>query len=108
MRFSIVENVRTPSDIVLVTSRGLQLPYRKKYKKTVCFYPDIEISRIFPYIYGGMPDLNGHCHTSLIRHSEISTPGWRCRGLGFTYSLRCHCAGVCHIPANARQHRLGD
>ena len=30
MRFPIVENVRTSSDIVLVISRGLQLPYRKK------------------------------------------------------------------------------
>ena len=29
MKFPIVENVRTSSDIVLVTSRGLQLPYRK-------------------------------------------------------------------------------
>ena len=43
-----MENVRTPSDIVLVTSRSLQLPYRKtstqivdvyrKYKSLICMY----------------------------------------------------------------------
>ena len=32
-RFSIAEHVRTSCDIVLVTSRGLQLPYREKSKK---------------------------------------------------------------------------
>ena len=37
MRSPIVENVRTSSDIVLVTSRGLQLPYRKKTKMICCF-----------------------------------------------------------------------
>ena len=32
MRFSIVENVRTPSDIIFIISRGLQLPYNEKSK----------------------------------------------------------------------------
>ena len=45
MRYPIVENVRTPSDTVLVTSRGLQLPYRKRTKKSSIF---IRNSRI-PY-----------------------------------------------------------
>ena len=35
MNLSIVENVRTSSGIVLVISRGLQLPYRKTCKKTL-------------------------------------------------------------------------
>ena len=34
MRFSIVENVRTPSEIVFIISRGLQLPYGAKSKKS--------------------------------------------------------------------------
>ena len=33
LRFPTVENVRTSPDIVWVTSRGLQLPYRNKYAK---------------------------------------------------------------------------
>ena len=33
MKSPIVENVRTSSDILLDTSRGLQLPYRKKSKQ---------------------------------------------------------------------------
>ena len=59
MKSPIVENVRTPSDIVLVTSRGLQLPYRKKTKKTLKkkkrrFYPEFPKSRILPYfLYRG-------------------------------------------------------
>ena len=35
MSWPIVENVRTSSDMVLVISRGFQLPYRKKSKKSV-------------------------------------------------------------------------
>ena len=34
MKSPIVENVRTSSDILLHTSRGLQLPYREKSKKS--------------------------------------------------------------------------
>ena len=34
MKFPIVENARTSSDIVLVISRGLQLPYRNKFNKS--------------------------------------------------------------------------
>ena len=49
MRFPIVENVCTSSGIVLVTSRGLQLPYRKKSKKIVAFLIDFSNYRIFPY-----------------------------------------------------------
>ena len=49
--FSIVENVRTSSDIVLVTSRGLQLPYRKK--KTI-FLLDMSKSGIFQYFLVGV------------------------------------------------------
>ena len=37
MSLPIVENVRTSSDILLDTSRGLQLPYRKKSKKSSFF-----------------------------------------------------------------------
>ena len=37
MKFSMVEHVRTSSDIVFVTSRGLQLPYCKN-QKYVYFY----------------------------------------------------------------------
>ena len=36
-RGSLAENVRTSSHIVLVTSRGLQLPYRKQIKKSTFF-----------------------------------------------------------------------
>ena len=45
MRFPIVENVRTSSDILLDTSRGLQLPYRKKSKKSSFF------DRFFKFSY---------------------------------------------------------
>ena len=38
MMFPIVENVCTSSDIVLIVSRGLQLPYRKKTKVCVCVF----------------------------------------------------------------------
>ena len=35
MRFPIVENVRTSSDIIFVISRGLQLPYRENIQKEI-------------------------------------------------------------------------
>ena len=37
MKSPIVESVRTSSDILLHTSRGLQLPYREKSKKSYFF-----------------------------------------------------------------------
>ena len=50
MSWPIVENVRTSSDILLDTSRGLQLPYRKKSKNQSFFTENLKIpkSRIFP------------------------------------------------------------
>ena len=43
MRSPIVENVRTPSDIVLVTSRGLELPYHKNISNTVDLLLELQI-----------------------------------------------------------------
>ena len=45
MRFSIAENVRTPSDSLLSTSRASQLPYGEKSK--ICYFPLFFID--FPY-----------------------------------------------------------
>ena len=50
MMFSIVENVRTSSDILLDTSRGLQLPYRKKSKNPSIFTENPKIP-YFPAIF---------------------------------------------------------
>ena len=50
MRFSIAENVRTPSDSLLSTSRASQLPYGEKSKNplfSVNFYRFLVFSRIF-------------------------------------------------------------
>ena len=50
MSWPIVENVRTSSDIVLDTSRGLQLPYRKKSKNPSFFTENPKIP-YFPAIF---------------------------------------------------------
>ena len=42
MSWPIVENVRTSSESVLDTSRGLQLPYRRKYRNRSLFTENIE------------------------------------------------------------------
>ena len=47
MRFSIVENVRISSDVVLVTSRGTQLPYRRESKQHCSFLPKTQ-NPVFP------------------------------------------------------------
>ena len=49
MKSPIVENVRTSSDILLDTSRGLQLPNQKKNSKIVDFFHRFSKSLIFPY-----------------------------------------------------------
>ena len=47
MKSPIVENVRTSSDILLHTSRGLQLPYREKSKKSSFFTRKFQIPVFF-------------------------------------------------------------
>ena len=50
MSWPIVENVRTSSESVLDTSRGLQLPYRKKSKNPSIFTENPKIP-YFPAIF---------------------------------------------------------
>ena len=49
--FPIVENVRTSSEIVLHTSRGLQLPYREKSTIPSIFIEHVIFLYFFRYIW---------------------------------------------------------
>ena len=56
MKSPIVENVRTSSDIVLHTSRGLQLPYRKIRKKYKTIFSPYYSAIYGPHCYQHMLD----------------------------------------------------
>ena len=77
MSWPIVENVRTSSDIVFITSRGPQLPYRKKNKTSV--FP-ITIVILYYYCniiivlssYLTIVILSYYCHLILLLSSYLA------------------------------------
>ena len=70
MRFPIVENVRTSSDILLHTSRGLQLPYREKSKKSSFFTRKSKI----PYFSVFSTLVDGHCFDPCLGARNLGAP----------------------------------
>ena len=94
MRFPTVENVCTSSGIVLVISRGLQLPYRKKSNTLSRFTRLFSKSRILPLILSGV-----HCwgHIPCSKGRRINSVAYICFCLSLRSGLRVFVlqTGVC-------------